>query len=896
MFNTKKSISIALICFFLPAIAFAGVAPPETLTYLQSPPDITVEATGPLTSVSLGVPTYNGVGTTVSASPTGPFSIGKHTVIWTATDGTSTLTDPQYVTVRDTTPPVVTVPPNLRFNAEEASVPVDLGSASASDLVDGAVTPVTFSTTGPFPIGTHYVTWSATDSHGNTGTTKQRVIVTQYTEQDIDPLKLLEALKAAENGDETAILRFLLALPDIKESLDTDGINTLFREGELVLEIPTPEFRDNGCFGYYFAPSTLYVTLKKGATVSFNELNFNERLELTANLEFDVSGRFTGYTRDWCLFQSSASIDISGNIKTTNTAYANLASNLDENVVTLDVQSGFSGEITENNINVNLNTTLISIVWIIADAIINEEGTVGEKINEEYAKFVSNTDADVRTALDGMHKIVLPDIADELSTLVNVINAHPALVEYISEHRYEIMYYLLTAQKQTLDDVLTDVAACQLVNATRVRSMPFTPLYHLSGGACTASDPFGANEGQYYSDASCATAIAFTPMPLFDFCTESLASSMYPNVKLGNADWIADENQTGDVLPQIASRNWTMPIGATIPITVESLANNHVPYMKRYRFKTIDNVTNADGFVKGTGSCKLEMRVYKQDPLATNLKPILAFHGGSWQLRGGFAGQEAQVSHFTEKGFIVFAPFYRLAGENDGNPECNDFNNIAITEDAEDALTWVLQYGVQLGADVSQGVAVTGQSAGGHLAGWLVTHRPNDVSKGMLLYPPVDFLDYYAKAVPGGEYEDWIGRLSILTTYFNIDDPAQIPYDQMLENSFPLLVDPVNTPPVYIMQGTADSYVPTQNPVNLCNAYNGPDDVPAGTYGGDPSVGIYRMIYSCGTTGGQIHLFEGAGHVMDLLCIPGVVCPAGRPETANALAESLGLARDWLAQ
>jgi acetyl esterase/lipase len=171
-----------------------------------------------------------------------------------------------------------------------------------------------------------------------------------------------------------------------------------------------------------------------------------------------------------------------------------------------------------------------------------------------------------------------------------------------------------------------------------------------------------------------------------------------------------------------------------------SVVDNKLPYMKQIRYKVVEDVQ------RGTGVCELEMRVYKSDIAATGLQPLLALHGGTWKTRGNsFLGLEAGISQLTERGFIVFAPFYRLVASSDGNVECNGASWREVTADVESALDWVQAHGSALGAGSGK-VNVFGQSAGGHLAGWLAAHRPADVRKALVFYAPVDILGFLSDA------------------------------------------------------------------------------------------------------------------------------------------------------
>jgi hypothetical protein len=73
------------------------------------------------------------------------------------------------VTVQNTTPPLITVPADITTSATSASGAVVTYTATATDLVDGTITPSCVPASGSiFPIGTTTVTCSATDSAHNT--------------------------------------------------------------------------------------------------------------------------------------------------------------------------------------------------------------------------------------------------------------------------------------------------------------------------------------------------------------------------------------------------------------------------------------------------------------------------------------------------------------------------------------------------------------------------------------------------------------------------------------------------------------------------------------------------------------------------------------------------------
>src|SRR5258706_7284476 len=106
---------------------------------------------------------------------------------------------------------------------------------------------------------------------------------------------------------------------------------------------------------------------------------------------------------------------------------------------------------------------------------------------------------------------------------------------------------------------------------------------------------------------------------------------------IGNAaSWTADAGQPNDPLPSVPSQKWTLAQGARIGVMAEPLTGKTIPVMKRVRYREI-------------GGCALEMGVYKKDPAATGLTPLLAFHGGRWPMQGlGLLAVEAGGDGYTQ--------------------------------------------------------------------------------------------------------------------------------------------------------------------------------------------------------------------------------------------------------
>jgi hypothetical protein len=162
---------------------------------------VLVDHTAPVVTVPAGVTvsTSNpaGTGVTFSASATdnidGPltpscspssgstFPVGTTKVTCTATDSSNNTGSASFnVTVNlvDTTPPVITVPGDFSVNTPDPAGGAVTYTASATDNIDGAITPSCTPASGAtFPLGTTTVTCTAKDAHGNSSQATFKVTV-----------------------------------------------------------------------------------------------------------------------------------------------------------------------------------------------------------------------------------------------------------------------------------------------------------------------------------------------------------------------------------------------------------------------------------------------------------------------------------------------------------------------------------------------------------------------------------------------------------------------------------------------------------------------------------------------------------------------------------------------
>ncbi len=123
---------------------------------------------------------------TLSISPTGPLSIGTHTITWSVEDiHGNIVSKTQDVTIEDNEDPILVAPQSITLNNDPGScdATIDmtiLGGLGALDTTDNCgidASSLSISPSGPLPIGTHTVTWSVKDIHNNMVTDVQTVVV-----------------------------------------------------------------------------------------------------------------------------------------------------------------------------------------------------------------------------------------------------------------------------------------------------------------------------------------------------------------------------------------------------------------------------------------------------------------------------------------------------------------------------------------------------------------------------------------------------------------------------------------------------------------------------------------------------------------------------------------------
>lgn len=232
---------------------------------VTAPADVTMEATGPQTSVTTGTATATdavGVASLTSDAPA-TFPVGTTDVTWTAKDAArNTGTAIQKITITDTTPPSISgVPGNTKAEATGSTgAAVTYTMPTATDLVDGPITVICDKASGgTFALGDTTVTCNASDKAGNKAESKFTVTVQDTTPPVIKTHTVVAAEATSASG---AVVTY--SGPATTDIVDGDGIATCapasgstFALGETTVSCTASDKAGNAAI-----PTTFKVTVK----------------------------------------------------------------------------------------------------------------------------------------------------------------------------------------------------------------------------------------------------------------------------------------------------------------------------------------------------------------------------------------------------------------------------------------------------------------------------------------------------------------------------------------------------------------------------------------------------------------------------------------------------------
>ncbi|OKP86574.1 HYR domain-containing protein [Paenibacillus sp. P32E] len=198
---------------------------------LTVPANITKEASGRRTPLSVGTATAEDIfKVNITNNAPADFPVGTTKVIWRAEDENGNVTTAeQLITITDTTKPVLSLPQDIRIEATDTRMKLEVGAAKATDLFD-----VLLVNDAPeyFTVGVTKVTWTATDEHGNVTKAVQNVTVTDTT---VPVLTVPKDISAEATGIKTPVALGQASATDIFKVVITSNAPDSYTVGKTLV-------------------------------------------------------------------------------------------------------------------------------------------------------------------------------------------------------------------------------------------------------------------------------------------------------------------------------------------------------------------------------------------------------------------------------------------------------------------------------------------------------------------------------------------------------------------------------------------------------------------------------------------------------------------------------------
>ena len=686
-----------------------------------------------------------------------------------------------------------------------------------------------------------------------------------------------------------------LALQKIQSTINEAGLS--FDAGEILFsDSDTDIVAESGCTSTVLRTLDTTIALASGSNlaITLDSLYQPVTLSLALDTRISVSGRakqVVGFRLGSCQELASDNFSFTAN----GSAQLNLSLTLNLNptlegegrILVLMPEVSLSGNLIKQGITVDVTDSLLRAV--LEDVL---EDQIDDALsNAQIVSSIQNLQQELSGALDaqldnGKISVELPEPTDEqintLYTLLSPTGDFSLSLGYMRTERVSLLAALILGDTAGVNRLLSDAVQCEAAGILQT-SLLHKPIYSLGLQGCEitqlSSESFANGElasTTIYSDAQCQQAVDFYETSTVDYCAQVLDTE-----RLGNADSFQDQLD-----------RWTLSPGTRFDIGAVPLAGKKQPFTQRIRYKSVSTAM---------GECSLEMRIHSAHPISDlpseasgSERAIIAFHGGSWQRRSsGALGIESMATQFVNEGYVVFAPFYRLIGAEEGNDACNEATLDDVLEDAYDALTWVQKNGARYG--VSGKPVLFGQSAGGHLAAVLAVERPTEVSNAVLFYAPTDFAEF-ARQLINGEIVSTTGQDILEAVVGQTLETLDVQNPVIQRNALAAKVEsnPSSVPPFFLLHGQQDSVLPVSQSIRMCNAIAGNAEAGPATLI-DDTTGELRKVVNCGNRGSELHLLAEGEHALDL-CIAEELCLAGSPESAALTTDSINSMLRWISQ
>lgn len=711
--------------------------------------------------------------------------------------------------------------------------------------------------------------------------------------------ELSEAIDALDTEPD-AITR--LALLKIQERLNKSDLS--LSAGELLFtDSRTDVAADSGCTRTEVHSLDTALTLLQDSILNINLSALDQPMVLALELDTTIAAngrarQVIGFRLGSCrqLATDSFSFNATGNalLNLELTLELNPTLNRTQHTLLLRPEVSLDGTLVLSGVNAEVDDSLLRSLLedLIEDQI--RDAVSGAKIVAAVQRLETKLREALNDELDnGELLLELPPPTDaQINALYRQLSPQGDFslsLGYMRTQRIELLAALVVGDDDEVNRILSEAVQCEAAGLLQ-EDIAHQPLFQLGDNGCEATQIPRADEQPgsdllpWYSDARCMNPLDYHATTTIDFCTDVLNKE-----RLGNADSRVEELQ-----------KWTLSPGTRFDIGAVSLLGKLQPFTQRVSYKTVDTPM---------GQCSLEMRIHRRqvggDSSQAPQRALIAYHGGSWQHRSsGALGIESMATQFVNEGFVVFAPFYRLAGDAEGTQSCNNASLEDIMEDAHDALDWVSAHAADYG--ITGKPVLFGQSAGGHLAALLATERPAEIGSAVLFYAPTDF-EYYALQLRDGEVDSAAGQSILETIVGQSLDSLDVNVPLIQRNTLPkrIINEGIAMPPLFLLHGRQDRVLPYNQSIRLCNALQGNTvDGPAtenseGVIAGAASVyssnsgETLRQIVHCGFNNSELHLIAEGEHALDL-CIAEELCLSGSPQSAALTEDSVRTMLGWI--
>jgi len=273
-----------------------------TAPTIISPQDIVAEAIDPALNYiafdELSVVDSIGIESITNDKPI-TFPFGSTTVTWTVTDTSGNISQvTQVVTLIDTTPPEIFAPSDIVAEAIGlSSTLVELGEATAHDLM--GIASVTEHPPRFFVLGETTVTWTTTDTSGNSASATQTVTIVDTTSPSITAPDSITA--EATSADSNIVV---LGNPVSSDLVDTPSISNnapdVFPLGETTVTWTATDYSGNS------ASATQTVTIVDTTSpeltmpedVMISAFSLEKQVEIGEAQAYDLAGSTLTITND----------------------------------------------------------------------------------------------------------------------------------------------------------------------------------------------------------------------------------------------------------------------------------------------------------------------------------------------------------------------------------------------------------------------------------------------------------------------------------------------------------------------------------------------------------------------------------------------------------------------